>query len=162
MASERDFFTLHVKCIRLIPNGQGFALSSIEGRVAIEYFDMSPEVQAKKYAFKSHRQTVQDTEVVYPVNALAFHPKYGTFASGGSDCVVNTWDGINRKRIRHIVGYPENISSLCFNKDGTLLAIASSYTFDEGERPHESDAIFIKRVVDTDVAPRIASSSSRS
>lgn len=63
------------KCIRLMPNGQGFALSSIEGRVAIEYFDMSPEVQAKKYAFKSHRQTVQDTEVVYPVNALAFHPK---------------------------------------------------------------------------------------
>ena len=63
------------KCVRLMPNGEGFALSSIEGRVAIEYFDMSSEVQAKKYAFKSHRQTIQDTEVVYPVNALAFHPK---------------------------------------------------------------------------------------
>ena len=35
---------------------------------------MSPEQQARKYAFKSHRQTINDTEVVYPVNALAFHP----------------------------------------------------------------------------------------
>ena len=82
--------------------------------------------------------------------------RFGTFASGGSDCVVNTWDGINRKRIRHIVGYPETISSLSFNLDGTLLAIASSYTFDEGERRHAPDAIFIKQVVESDVAPRIA------
>lgn len=64
-----------LKCIRLMPNGQGYACSSVEGRVAIEYFDMSVEAQAKKYAFKSHRQTINDTEVVYPVNTLAFHPK---------------------------------------------------------------------------------------
>jgi cell cycle arrest protein BUB3 len=64
-----------LKCIRLMPDGQGYVCSSVEGRVSIEYFDMSPEVQAKKYAFKSHRQTINDTEVVYPVNSLAFHPK---------------------------------------------------------------------------------------
>jgi cell cycle arrest protein BUB3 len=63
-----------LKCIRLMPNDQGYACSSIEGRVSIEYFDMSAEVQSKKYAFKSHRQTIQDTEVVYPVNTLSFHP----------------------------------------------------------------------------------------
>lgn len=82
-----------LRSIRLMPNGEGnpnenrmycwiltnvlrkgYACSSIEGRVALEFFDMSPEVQAKKYAFKSHRQTIDDTEVVYPVNALAFHP----------------------------------------------------------------------------------------
>lgn len=50
----------------------GYACSSIEGRVALEYFDA--EAQSKKYAFKSHRQVINDTEVVYPVNALAFHP----------------------------------------------------------------------------------------
>lgn len=64
-----------LKCIRLMPNGQGYACSAIEGRVAFEYFDMSPEVQAKRYAFKSHRLTINDTEVVYPVNSLSFHPK---------------------------------------------------------------------------------------
>lgn len=73
---ERDTSLRYLlKCIRLMPNGEGYALSSIEGRVAIEYFDMSSEVQAKKYAFKSHRSVIQDTEVVYPVNSLAFHPR---------------------------------------------------------------------------------------
>jgi hypothetical protein len=54
----------------------GFALSSIEGRVAIEYFDMAPETQAKKYAFKCHRATQNGTDLVYPVNTMAFHPRY--------------------------------------------------------------------------------------
>ncbi|KAI8336872.1 WD40-repeat-containing domain protein [Choanephora cucurbitarum] len=143
-----------LKCVRLMPNGQGYVCSSIEGRVAIEYFDMAEEVQFKRYAFKSHRQTINDTEVVYPVNSLAFHPKYGTFASGGSDCVVNIWDGAHRKRIKNMAGYPDEIASLAFNQDGTKLAIASSYTFDEGERDHAPDAIYIKQIQDTDVAPR--------
>lgn len=33
----------------------GYTLSSIEGRVAVEYLDPSPEAQKKKYAFKCHR-----------------------------------------------------------------------------------------------------------
>ena len=43
------------RCIRAFPNKQGYVLSSIEGRVAVEYLDPSPEVQKKKYAFKCHR-----------------------------------------------------------------------------------------------------------
>jgi cell cycle arrest protein BUB3 len=61
-----------LKCIRLMPNVEGFACSSVEGRVALEFFESSRE--DKKYAFKSHRQVIYDNEVVYPVNALAFHP----------------------------------------------------------------------------------------
>ena len=48
----------------------------MEGRIAVEYFDTSAEVQEKKYAFKCHRQTIDDTDHVWPVNALAFHPMY--------------------------------------------------------------------------------------
>ncbi|KAI7901660.1 mitotic checkpoint protein BUB3-like protein [Cokeromyces recurvatus] len=143
-----------LKCVRLMPNGEGYACSSIEGRVAIEYFDMTPEIQSKKYAFKSHRQTINDNEVVYPVNALAFHPKYGTFASGGSDCVVCIWDGVHRKRLKMFPGYPEEIAKLAFSPDGKKLAIASSYVYDEGERDHAPDTIFIKTIEDSDVAPR--------
>lgn len=41
----------------------------------MDYFD--PKEQAKKYAFKCHRSANADgTELAYPVNALAFHPKY--------------------------------------------------------------------------------------
>ncbi|KAL1929583.1 hypothetical protein VTP01DRAFT_1721 [Rhizomucor pusillus] len=143
-----------LRSIRLMPNGEGYACSSIEGRVALEFFDMSPEVQAKKYAFKSHRQTIDDTEVVYPVNALAFHPIYGTFASGGSDCAVSIWDGVNRKRIRQLPRFPDEISALAFSHDGRMLAIASSYTFDEDERDHAPDAIFIKPLGENECKPR--------
>ncbi|KAG1154403.1 hypothetical protein G6F36_014484 [Rhizopus arrhizus] len=141
-----------LKCIRLMPNVEGFACSSVEGRVALEFFESSRE--DKKYAFKSHRQVIYDNEVVYPVNALAFHPTYGTFASGGSDCFVNIWDGVNRKRVKQYPGYPEEIASLAFSPDGSMLAIASSYTFDEGERDRESDTIFIRHLQDSEVRPR--------
>lgn len=48
----------------------------MEGRIGVEYFDPSPEVQDKKYAFKCHRQNIEDVDHVWPVNALAFHPVY--------------------------------------------------------------------------------------
>ncbi|KAI8144166.1 WD40-repeat-containing domain protein [Fennellomyces sp. T-0311] len=149
-----------IRSLRCMPNGEGYACCSIEGRVSLEFFDMSPETQAKKYAFKSHRHTVNDTEVVYPVNALAFHPILGTFASGGSDCVVSIWDGVNRKRIRQFPRYPDEISSLAFSHDGKKLAIASSYTFDEGERDHSPDAIFIKTLSESDCKPRTVANGS--
>ncbi len=34
--------------MKCIPTGTGFATSSIEGRVAVDYFDADPEVQAQK------------------------------------------------------------------------------------------------------------------
>ena len=40
------------RCIAAYPDGRGYALGSVEGRVAMELFDLSPEVQAGKYAFK--------------------------------------------------------------------------------------------------------------
>ena len=52
----------------------GYATGSVEGRIAVEYFDPDPKVQEKKYAFKCHRQTIDDVDHVWPVNALAFHP----------------------------------------------------------------------------------------
>ncbi len=71
------------RCIRCYPNGTGYALSSTEGRVAMEYFDNSEQVQTKKYAFKCHRRSEAGRDVVFPVNAIAFHPIFGTFATGG-------------------------------------------------------------------------------
>lgn len=36
------------RAVRVFPDKTGYALSSTEGRVAIEYFDPSPEAQARK------------------------------------------------------------------------------------------------------------------
>jgi cell cycle arrest protein BUB3 len=40
-----------------------------------------------------------NADIIYPVNAIAFHPIHGTFATGGSDGIVNVWDGANKKRL---------------------------------------------------------------
>ena len=71
----------------------------VVGRVAVEYLDPSPEIQKKKYAFKCHRIKENGVEMIYPVNAIAFHGQHNTFATGGSDGFVNIWDGFNKKRL---------------------------------------------------------------
>ena len=73
------------RCLSCFPNKQGYVLSSIEGRVAVEYLDPNPEVQKRKYAFKCHRNKDGDVEHIYPVNAISFHKEHNTFATGGSD-----------------------------------------------------------------------------
>eukprot|EP01123_Difflugia_compressa_P010118 TRINITY_DN3600_c0_g1_i1.p1 TRINITY_DN3600_c0_g1~~TRINITY_DN3600_c0_g1_i1.p1 ORF type:complete len:370 (-),score=70.33 TRINITY_DN3600_c0_g1_i1:161-1270(-) len=144
------------RCIRPFVEEDGYALSSTEGRVAMEYFDPAPQIQAKKYAFKCHRnKTSTGVEHVYPVNVLAFHPVFGTFASGGDDCIVNIWDGKNKKRLCQFRKYPHSISSLSFSYDGSLLAIASSYTFYEGDRGNTTpENIFVRTVNDIEVRPK--------
>ncbi|AQL02211.1 Putative pentatricopeptide repeat-containing protein mitochondrial [Zea mays] len=107
-----------------------------------------------RYAFKCHRKSEAGRDTVYPVNAIAFHPIYGTFATGGCDGFVNVWDGINKKRLYQYSKYASSIAALSFSKDGHLLAVASSYTYEEGEKTHEPDAIFIRTVNEVEVKPK--------
>ena len=65
------------------------------------------------------------TELIKPlcsqVNAISFHREYNTFATGGSDGLVNIWDGSNKKRLCQFHKYPTSISSLSFSPDGAVL-----------------------------------------
>ncbi|XP_077481313.1 mitotic checkpoint protein BUB3 [Stigmatopora argus] len=141
------------RCIRAFPNKQGYVLSSIEGRVAVEYLDPSLEVQKKKYAFKCHR--LKDVaEHVYPVNAISFHSVHNTFATGGSDGFVNIWDPFNKKRLCQFHRYQTSIASLAFNSDGSLIAIAASYMYEMGDINHPEDAVFIRQVTDAETKPK--------
>jgi len=144
------------RCIRTFPNKQGYVLSSIEGRVAVEYFDTSAEIQKKKYAFKCHRVKESGTELIYPVNAISFHNSYNTFATGGSDGFVSIWDGFNKKRLCQFRQYPTSIASLSFSHDGSVLAIASSYMYEMETHPEPlpEDAIFIRTVTDQETKPK--------
>lgn len=147
--SSLKFMTRAVACM---PDDAGYASSSIEGRVAVEWFDPSTESQARKYAFKCHRQTVEDVDVVYPVNALSFHPVHGTFASGGGDGVVALWDGIAKRRIRQYQKYPASVAALSFSSSGKYLAIAVSPGFEDGKDDIEpgSVQIFIRELGETE------------
>ena len=145
--SSLKFMTRAVSCM---PTDAGYASSSIEGRVAVEWFDPSPESQARKYAFKCHRQTSPEgIDVVYPVNALAFHPVYGTFASGGGDGMVIFWDGVTKRRIRQYPRYQSSVAALCFSGDGRHLAIGVSPGFEDGKEDNLSEgpfAVFIREL----------------
>jgi cell cycle arrest protein BUB3 len=142
------------RSVRCFPNGLGYAVGSIEGRVSMEYFSQDPDQQKKKYAFKCHRRVTDGVEYVYPVNALAFHPIHGTFATGGCDGIVNTWDGENKKRLYQYARYQTSIADLSFNSQGTKLAVAASYTFEQGEKDHPLDAIFVRDVNENEVKPK--------
>ena len=74
-----------------------FVLTSIEGRVSVEYID--PARAGDKFAFKAHRVKVDGVDTIYSVNAVAFHPEYHTFATGGGDGFVNVWDGAKKRRL---------------------------------------------------------------
>lgn len=140
------------RAVATMPTDSGYASSSIEGRVAVEWFDASSESQARKYAFKCHRQTVDGVDVIYPVNALAFHPLHGTFASGGGDGVVALWDGVAKRRIRQYPKYASSVSALAFSADGRFLAVAVSPGFEDGkdEIAEGSVNIFIRELAPTE------------
>jgi cell cycle arrest protein BUB3 len=147
--SSLKFMTRTVACM---PNDAGYASSSIEGRVAVEWFDPSTESQDRKYAFKCHRQNIDGVDVVYPVNALAFHPIHGTFASGGGDGVVALWDGIAKRRIRQYQKYPSSVATLAFSSNGKYLAIGISPGFEDGKEDIAEGTVkvFIRELGETE------------
>ena len=101
METKESPLKYQTRCVSIFPGLDGYVIGSIEGRVALEYFsdrqkDETEEKEESKatkklsYAFKCHRTKIdQDQVLVYPVNAIAFHPVFGTFATGGCDGIVN-------------------------------------------------------------------------
>ncbi|KAJ9149048.1 Mitotic checkpoint protein BUB3.2 [Pleurostoma richardsiae] len=152
--SSLKFLTRAVSCM---PNDAGYATSSIEGRVAVEWFEDSAESQARKYAFKCHRQAAPDDEgggdVVYPVNALAFHPLYGTFASGGGDGTVALWDAEAKRRMKQYQKFPHSVASAAFSRDGKYLAVGVCPGFETGQEDYTGQGqtnVFIRELGETE------------
>ncbi|KAK5987920.1 Mitotic checkpoint protein BUB3.1 [Cladobotryum mycophilum] len=130
--SSLRYLTRAVSCM---PNDAGYATSSIEGRVAVEWFEDTAESQARKYAFKCHRQAAPDGDgdIVYPVNSLAFHPMHGTFASGGGDSTVALWDAEAKRRLKQYQKFPNSVAALAFSSDGKFLAVGVCPGFETGQ-----------------------------
>lgn len=151
--SSLKFLTRAVSCM---PNDAGYATSSIEGRVAVEWFEDTAESQARKYAFKCHRQPAPDADggdIVYPVNALAFHPIYGTFASGGGDGTVALWDAEAKRRMRQYQKFPYSVAALAFSIDGKYLAIGVCPGFETGMEDYSGEGktkVFIRELGDAE------------
>lgn len=139
------------RCISVFPDTTGFAVGSIEGRVGIHYLQ---KVAGKEsFAFKCHRQD----SVVYSVNDICFHNQFGTFATVGSDGVVNFWDKDNKQRLKGFNAVSRPISCAQFNAQGNLFAYASSYDWSKGSSfhtPATADEIFVHFTAEEEIKPK--------
>ncbi|KAI5964316.1 BUB3 [Candida pseudojiufengensis] len=137
--------------IKVFPDQQGFAVSSIDGRVSIETFndttnEINSEIQ-QSYVFKSHRHFDPNTEtdLVYPINSITFNKHTSQSSSnrntllytGGSDGYICLWDIKKRKRLKQFPKFinkeletnetlTESIAKLDINLNNNLLAVATS------------------------------------
>jgi len=144
-----------LRCVKVSVDQRSYASGSVEGRVSIEYFDHQ-ENGNLKYAFKCHRsKSPSGEEAIHAVNALAFHPIHGTFATGGSDGGVCVWDGYAKKRLWRMDPFNNPVSSLGFSADGSMLAVGVSYTFDNGDNPAApAPEVHVRFIQDAEVLPK--------
>lgn len=118
-----------MSCIRSNVSSDGYAVSSIDGRVSMEFYDPLSEAQDRKFAFKCHRHKdpANNRDIVYPVTLLRFHPIHNTLFTAGGDGHVCIWNWTSRKRIKQFpqLPLPFFVSHMDIARDGRLLAVAT-------------------------------------
>lgn len=124
----------------------GFALGSVEGRVAIQY--VNPQNPKDNFTFKCHRSngTTNGYQDIFPVNDIAFHPVHGTLATVGSDGRFSFWDKDARTKLKTSEPMEQPITCCCFNAGGEIFAYAISYDWSKGHEyynPQKKNYIFL-------------------
>jgi len=139
-----------------VPNG--FALGSVEGRVAMQY--IQPSDPKENFTFKCHRSDVTSTgqtQDIYAVNDIAFHPQHGTLATAGSDGKYSFWDKDARTKLKTSDSCSQSITACCFNTEGTIYAYAIGYDWTKGHEHFDKNrkpAIYLRSCAD-ELKPRV-------
>lgn len=110
------------RTVSCFTDSKGYAIGSIEGRVGIQYVEEKDSTRS--FSFKCHRD---DQKNVFSVNAISFHPTYGTFSTAGSDGTVSFWDKDSKQRLKPFPNAQGTIPCTTFNRNGTIFAYAVSY-----------------------------------
>jgi len=130
------------RCVAICKDRQGaphgFALGSVEGRVAIQY--IQPNDPKDNFTFKCHRSDVtNNSQDIYAVNDIAFHPTHGTLATVGSDGKFSFWDKDARTKLKTSDPCPQSITSCCFNASGSMFAYAVGYDWSKGHEMYNAN-----------------------
>jgi len=155
MSSPLKWQTRIVSCF---PSSNGFAVGSVEGRVAIQYVE-DKDAQ-NNFSFKCHRKETpgtKDQTQVYAVNDIQFHPVHGTFSTCGADGTINFWDKDARTRLKTFPDSPGPIATTAFNRTGTIFAYAVSYDWSKGHSgmtPGHPNKIMLHACKDDEVKKR--------
>ncbi|KAH0792393.1 WD40 repeat-containing protein [Histomonas meleagridis] len=133
-----------IRAFEMCQSEPKWAIGSIDGRIAIEYFG-DLKHQAQRFSFSCHRHDDEEEKfILYPVNSLSFHPVTGILTSGDSKGSICFWDLENKRKLTELhTPYQNSISSLCYNNNGTILAIAYSYMWDKGNVGHPNDTLLL-------------------
>lgn len=105
----------------------GFAVGSVEGRVAIQY--VNPTNPKDNFTFKCHRSagTTTGYQDIYAVNDIAFHPVHGTLATVGSDGSFSFWDKDARTKLKSTELLDQPLTKCAFNHTGQIFAYSVGY-----------------------------------
>ncbi|KAG5062798.1 hypothetical protein JHK85_003981 [Glycine max] len=104
--SKEAFNGTHLRCVSSIPDAEGFAVGSVDGRVSLQ--------------------------ISYPSGSDEISVS-GAFATGDNEGYVTIWDAGSRRRLVELPRYPNSVASLSYNHTGQLLAVASSHTYQEAK-----------------------------
>ena len=111
--TEMSPLKFQTRCVACFPDAKGYLLGSVEGRVAVQYVDdPPPPAKGDSFTFKCHRSTTD----IYAVNGISFHPRFGTFATCGSDGGYTFWDKDSKQRLKGFTCGSVPISCGAFNK----------------------------------------------
>lgn len=143
--SKESSANFHVKCVRSFSSNQGYAVGSIDGCVALEYFDTT-KTHDMGCVFQCHPKSKNGRYHLVSVNDIGFHPRYDTFITGDNEGYAIIWDAQSRKRLFELQRYPGSVASLSYNHSGQLLAVASSYTFQEANEVEEAPRIYLHQL----------------
>lgn len=136
------------RVVSCYPQGNGYAIGSIEGRCAFVYIDEA-EQSKHGFSFRCHRKTPNSSTTsalrsqteshIYAVNSIKFHPIYGTFSTAGSDGTFCFWDKDARQRLKSFPELNHSITTTAFNRNGSIFAYALSYDWSQGFRGNRPD-----------------------
>jgi len=126
----------------------GYALGSIEGRVGIQC--LASQNPKDSFTFKCHRSQVgnNNTQDIFAVNDLAFHPVYQTLVTVGSDGKYTYWDKDARTKLKGSeMTEQQPITCGSIDSKGNIFAYAFGYDWSKGHEfndPNKKPKIFIR------------------
>jgi len=140
-AQQRSQLKLATCCLSIFYDLSGFAISGIEGRCSLQYWNEDPaapapsgvlgsQTQKRSFAFRCHRV---DNSRAYSVHDISMYPNNpDIFSTCGGDGRICIWDKKARHRLRQFERIPLPVTQAKFNVNGALLAYAVGYDWAEG------------------------------